>query len=424
MATDDKRYSSGSNLNDSSPPPPPPPKPPGGGGSTGGPAALPYPGFVPKTLDGLGPPGSSPGDVQPIRGRVRWDEELRRVGFTPGTEQYDKWVVGRVTDPLDPEYNTIISQEQNVAKKRMAARAEEAKKIRAVPYLPGMAPPGTPGQSGPNISTGDERNLDVNAKKQAQEWRGVPGVKFVDVNGNIIDPDKTTVGASKPGGQSSSAGDDSDPAEVEEMTDGEFIGAGGAVWVGDQVISPDGTHKVTQGQYRAAGDMMNDVFRWNPAQTAAFQQSIGLDPTGVADEKTVAFWKWVVNTARYYTAMGQHRSVGAIVGQGKSQVSGRGGGRGGGGGGGGGGASVPADAAKRILNQAMKEYAGREATAEELKAFLPAIRGAAGSGDFDATQFAIDWVRGGDNGARSSEVASFQAATDYYAVVQQLIGGR
>jgi hypothetical protein len=71
----------------------------------------------------------------------------------------------------------------------------------------------------------------------------------------------------------------------------------------------------------------------------------------------------------------------------------------------------------------MKEYAGREATPEEQAAFLTAVRSAAGSSDFDASQFAIDWVRGGQGGARSAEVGAFQAATDYYSVIQQLISG-
>jgi len=66
----------------------------------------------------------------------------------------------------------------------------------------------------------------------------------------------------------------------------------------------------------------------------------------------------------------------------------------------------------------MKEYVGREATDGEVNAFLPAIRGAASSSDFDAQQFTIDWVKL----RLSGEVGTFQAATNYYDVVMQVLG--
>lgn len=407
MATDDKRYPKESPLNDSSPPPPAPTLPTVGG--VQGPWVIPSPEPSPApTLEPL-PSGVAgpPGPPKP-RGAIRFQEEIRKTGFQSGSEQYDDYVLTKMQpDPTDPEYSYQVNFNRQQAQERQRKREEERNRPPRVADEHATAeflrePVGA------NLA---ERKADVEAKKQA-----VRTIEYVDAYGNVIKPDKkvATGNSAKPGSQSADAVSDEDLADLEEMTDSEFIGTGNAVWVGDV---GQGT-----GQYRAAGDMMNDIYRWNPAQTAAFQKSIGLEPTGVADEDTVAYWKWTVNTGRYYTAMGQHRTVDSIVQQGKTQVSGRRGG--GGGGGGGGGAAIPADAAKRLLNEAMKEFAGREATADELKAFLPAIRAVAGSGDFDANQFATDWVRGGQDGARSGEVANYQAATGYYAVVQQLIGGR
>lgn len=414
MATDDRRYSSGG-KNDSNPAAP---SLPGSDEWQPGPPKPPPP--TTQNLEPLALPTGGP-DLPPVaRGAIRFTEEIRRSGLQQGTDAYDVYVLKMQPDPADAEYSQLVQKSQAEAKDRQDKAAAQAQ------MSANLAPGG-----GKGLTFGDinENKQDVDAKKQAQAWRGqVSPIKYVDANGNVIDPDRSRSGF---GASMKSATQSADQAaadatgnglsvyDQEEMTDGQFIAAGGAVWIGDTVVSPDGTHKVTQGQYRAASEMINDVYRWDTGQTAAFQKSVGLAVTGVADEKTVAFWKWAVNTARYYTAMGQHRSVDSIVQTGKQQISG-----GGGGGGGGSGSSVPADQAKRILNQVMKQYAGREATDAELKAFLPAIRAVAASDDFDATQFTTDWVRGGSNGARSGEVASYQAGTDYYSVVQQLIGGQ
>lgn len=390
MATDDKRYPKNNPLNDSSPAVASPP-PPGGLPSTS--PGPPVPGALPSSvLDPLSTVSPSPVDAGP-KGAVRFNEMVRKSGFTPGSEEYDQFIIKAPYDPLDTEYTALVRDAQSKAFERKRVREEEAKKkIDAL-------------SAGVNGQNNAERLQDVNAKKKA-----VQKVEYVDSLGNIIVPDKTvsTTTSQKPG-QTADQTADTEAVDVEEMTDSDYIATGNAVWVGQVGKGTD--------QYRSAADMMNDVYRWNAGQTAAFQKRIGLDATGVADDKTIAYWKWVVNTSRYYTAMGQKRTVDSIVQQGSS-------GSGGGGGGGGGGTAVPADAAKRILNQAMKEFAGREATEDELKQFLPAIRASAGSTDFDAAQFATDWVRGGSGGARSGEVANYQAATDYYSVVQQLIGGR
>lgn len=402
MANDDKRYQPG-NSNDSSPAPvngPPP--------TTWTPSILkqPPPPTATITLDPLqngeqGPPGATG-----PRGAIRFQEWVKKNPFAPGTPDYSNWIVKNYSaDPYDNEYSALAKQAYDKAQQDILKAQDEKHAKEDQAY---------------STSAAHERALDVQQKKGSLHWLG-PAGSFVSYYGTGDEKDPGSLGASlKPGGSQSSdtASADSGTDDVEAVTDQQYIQAGGAVWVGDKTVSQGGQQVGNQSVYRNAGDMMNDVYRWNPGQTAAFQKSLGLDVTGVADDKTVAAWKWAVNTARYYTAMGQKRSIDVILQQGKTSV-------GGGGGGGGGGAStaIPADAAKRLLNQAMKEFAGREATADELKSFLPAIRGSSGSSDFDATQFATDWVRGGDEGARSGEVANYQAATDYYSVVQQLLGG-
>lgn len=423
MATDDKRYGKNNQLNDSSGPPAAPP-----GSWQPGPPKPPPP--TTQTLEPLALPTGGPNVPPAARGAVRFSEEIRRSGLTPGSPEYENFILGMKPDPADTEYTTLVAQQQDQVKKTVLERQKN--EAAAGPLLFAEKAAGGLGRGAlagfkagggkfASPSRVNERDLDVSQKRQATPYLGGTD-SFVGYGGSDTAADKASLGNSvKPGSQSSdTASDGEDTADYEDVTDSQYIAAGGAVWVGDRPASPRPGVSINQATYRNAADMMNDVYRWDTAQTAAFQKNLGLDVNGVADEKTVAAWKWAVNTARYYTAMGQKRSIDSILQQAK-QTSGGGGG---GGGGGGSGTSVPADQAKRILNQVMKEYAGREATDVELKAFLPAIRAVAGSDDFDATQFTTDWVRGGSNGARSGEVASYQAGTDYYSVVQQLIGGQ
>lgn len=426
MATDDKRYNPGSRANDAGPPvisgPPTPKLPPVGNDGVVSLQSLPGQSRIEQ---------NDTGD-NVLRGRLRWNAQKQTAPALQGTPEFDQWVLSLKTDPTDFEYNDALGLAQRIAQQNVRERQQEMQQNLKPPKsilaslksgVQAGAKQGLEqgGYKTVGLTTDDERAMDRDQKRQANPYLGGNPPNFVSYDGIKTDADKESLGGGtpKPGSQSSDIADSSAGADYADVTDDQYIQAGGAVWVGDQMVQGPAGQKMVQGQYRNAADMMNDIYRWNSVQLAAFQKRYGLEVTGVQDDKTVQLWQWAVNTARYNTAMGQHRTVDSLLVGATNNGRGRGGGGGGGGGGG-----VPADAAKRLLNSAMKEYAGREATAEELKSFLPAIRGAAGGADFDASQFAIDWVRGGDNGARQTEVGNFQAGTNYYDVVQQLIGGR
>lgn len=184
---------------------------------------------------------------------------------------------------------------------------------------------------------------------------------------------------------------------------------GGRAYVRDVYIHKD------QAQYEPQ--------KWSAEQVAAFQASQKIPVTGVADQKTRDAWKEILETSEMYVKAGVNMDLGLIMqaqaATKKSSSSGGAGGRGGGGGGGGGGSVlVPVDTAKALLNKVARETLGREATDAEQAAFYPAIVAAASTGDFDANQFTLSWLRG----QRGTEAGSYQVATDYYQTLMSTLG--
>lgn len=145
------------------------------------------------------------------------------------------------------------------------------------------------------------------------------------------------------------------------------------------------------------------------ADAFATQAAFGLPQTGVFDEKTFAKWKDVVDTGARLTAAGRKMNLMEIVVKtAKSRGSG------GSGGSSGGGAGYSASEVKAFFNSVAEDELGREATAEEHKAFFAALRGA---GDVDPQQFAIDWIRG-----RAGGEAGAYSAVNYYEAMMQILG--
>ncbi len=282
-----------------------------------------------------------------------------------------------------------------------------------IPMMPGGDGPGHPLQEDAQVWT------DANGKKA---WYRNDGTLIRSEDGFNRKSAKQTGREVLTTGWESAQGPD-DPVDPKEVVqNGQFV------WFGNVPYKQGGR---TYGR-----DMymdQNQALRYplyaeqqQPGWIANFQRQQGLPVTGVYDKKTADRWKEITDTAVRYSQAGVKMDLPAIAAARAKQNDGGGGGYyrrygyGGYGGGGGGSTAIPDDTAKALLNRAMLEVAGREATDAEFAAFLPAIKSAATNPDnFDAQQFTLSYVRG----LVPQEAGEYQAATNYYQVLLATLGG-
>lgn len=370
------------------------------------------------------------------------------------SHDWDQWLLSVPFNASDPDYNQALANERAAAIQRESSRGNDMGRV----YADGKGPRyDTAAQARIKAAGGAEQRdqADIKGlKRQAHEgevrrkWQDMPSVinafleemprrEALAAPGGLTPPGGLATGGTQAdaladdkvdnlgAGGNADKGKDKNAVQhtrdwtiaTDSTTSKQLERSGKVVWMGKTTVQRGGVD-VQVDTYMTANDATNIPSHWTAGQVANFQYQVGNKITGVMDDASRADWKKIVETSNYYTMNGIRVDplmvVTAVAGS-----KGGGGGGGGGRGGGGGGALVPADQAKFLLNQTMQKYVGREATDAEFGSFLGQIKGAAGSADFDAQQYAIDWVKN----RAPQETGSYQAATQYYDVIRQVIGG-
>jgi len=356
------------------------------------------------------PPG-----LEPPKGAARLFYELSHApgpaSVLNSPEQF-RYVLTLKPDANDPGYSQALAEMQAFVRRQLGLAAPMSEDDRREAGRAGLSP-GVPSK------TRAQQERDAKIKALNDKLSGNPFV--VDLNGNPVDPDltdaKSNTGTTQTGSQTNASNSGDLNVHKGPVDTNVLIGTGNYVWMGKaSVPGVYGQGKVNQDSYMSKDDLELVIARWSPADIAKFQHAMGLDVNGVVDKDTFAYWKAIVDAAARYTQAGQKVDINWIVGQ---LARGNEAKKRGGGGGGGGRGGVSAGQATQFLNQYMRQYVGREATDAEIGAFTAAVNAAAGRSDFDPQQFAIDWVKN----RAPSEVGSFQAATDYYSAMMQVLGG-
>lgn len=391
----------------------------------------------------------------------------------PHSQDWDMWLLTLPFDKGDTAYNDAMAVERMQAIERQRARGFDVSGFKATGGPEDKARSGRirDSQASNTQDAADIKELKgraATAAKQVQLNEQFPNLIY-NANGQLIDPVQATGGkggVTPPRDPSQASGDyaagaagkvtggsqldglldagsgdlldgsptsgSGDPAAppgtpttvaATPMTSAQLRASGKMVWLGKEpkTVRFNGKdYVVQQDKFTTVDDALFSIGKHDFTFTVGdqklditgFQKMLGLAETGQADKDTRAAWSQVVDTANYYTTIGEPMDFGTAA---VAMASAANGSRGSGGG----GAKVPADQAHLLLNQVTKQLTGREATGAEFNSFLAGIKGAAGSQDFDATQYAQDWVKG----RLGQQVGSYQAGTDYYNVVQQLIGG-
>lgn len=411
--------------------------------------------------------------AEPYRAAPRLDNQgadkfRHTLGQAPaqsGTAEYDKWLVQLPDDPTDLQYNGLLTDAKHKAVEREVQRRQRASEESDVASLKA-----TSKTQSKSKAAADERIREPGRSKQADEefflgekkakwaevWAENSSALIYDVYGRrVADPDLEHRGKTYPSqseymtpGKEVTAADGSVTFEPEGLgTDGPNAGelwkqrdyqanqivdaqklanTGNYVYAGQRTVKAPNGQMVVKDSYMNRNDAFLRMRQWSPQMTANFQEDMGLDVSGYADEDTAKAWALVVESGAKDLAAGIKRPL-EIVAQAyadanaykkKSSGGGGGGGRGGGGGGGGGGGEgIPAEVLTSYLNAAMSQYVGREANSGELSAFISMAGGATTTATLQ--QLAIDFVK-----KRSgSEVGSFQAATTYYDAMMSVLGG-
>lgn len=401
-------------------------------------------------------------------GAGRLLSEIVQTQYAVQSREYDNFILSRPYDPNDPDYNYALWQQKQAALGRQKKRGYNVDTVDVIPswMVSQLAQRGLltqptgnfaaadrtasavqPGGSFPQadrdasglggLNTGAQDYTNDNREEGAHDRREVQSQNqvdfytknpytFVDKNGNvIINPDTRLPKKNlDPNDPAYEPGQDEYGDPLDQQA---FVQSGGAVYMGTKEVTLANGKKIKVPVYRNTSEMVNDVAGMSVDERKAFQQSIGLPATGVADKKTISAWQTLILTAAYHTAYGQNYDLNWLkaqlfgTGGGGGGGGGRRGGGGGGGGGGGAGATMSKDQAKAMLNPVMRELAGREATEEEVNSFVGAAQAAfnANPDGWAPEQYTIDWVK-----TRVPQgVGTYQAATTYYDAVMSVLGG-
>lgn len=375
------------------------PNPGDDGGHAPLPGSVPDPGTRP--LPFMGPVAPLP--TPDVRGRERWDRLLRTPPVFAGSvasQDWDQWILSLKGDPADAEYSAELRQAQFGARQR---QEERGKLTTPEQGEPGAGAPPLTGTVGTAVGAAAKPTKAAPTKPKAKEYKPViigHDGKPVETPGLTTDQVIGQSGAAAPPPSSTAA-------EV-----GKLVTGGDYVYIssGTEVVQPSAKRTQVENQHRfmAVDDAYIMPAYWAPNEVAKFQKMMGLDETGVYDEKTFAKWKDVVDIGARYTQAGRNvdlMQVATLIAPKKKAGSGSGGGGGGGG--------YSASQVAGFINSVMEEEAGREATAAEQAAFVGALNGA---GDVDPQQFAKDWIRGRLGG----EAGAFSAVNFYDAMLQVL----
>lgn len=383
------------------------------------------------------PRAALPVSPPPVTGKAKLDEQVRNRPVYAGdidSHDYDQWVLSLRADTPDQQYNEALRQEQQAAKQREDKRTADYQAAHPEPLAPGeRAALNMQNQATANAKGSKANAIADKRAKYEDATRGKPQNtvnQVIGLDGNPASP----AGKSAPGafGQAASqvaGGLAGAPAgSLGDVRDGEhvFIGPGG---IGaDTGKAALGNTLHNSKQFMSKDDAYNIPATWSPNAVAGFQKLTGLRVTGYVDQKTLAAWKDVVDTAAVLTAAGrdvdmrviavaeaQSKGHGGYSGSGGG--GGGGGGHGGGGGGGSGGAGYSVSQVKGFLANVFQSEVGREPTDAEAQQFTAALNSAGGT--VDPTQFAKDWIRSHVGG----EAGSYQAATNYYDAMLSVLSG-
>lgn len=379
-------------------------------------------------------PGLPTGDDRPTgRDRLGWETDQFMAAHGGDREAYDSWVVTLPLDPLDSEYNRMLEAAKRGAQKRIRERWEkkykpkeptadeagppkiteeqeikyvkeqgrayekEVKQIQTTPIFQGTPLKDQQAKTTTPVPSGEGATGDINAAVTGEET-GAPETGLVAPQGSFIDP--------------------TNPQKTLEMGRKSDGWRGSWVFVGYVTVTDSRGNTHRQAKYISDQEAYGDFARNKPDDIREFQKAFGLAETGVADQKTMAVWRTIVDATTAMNLAGQNVTLGDVMGMYLAGDAKKRGGSGGGGGGGGG--NIDLSSAKSILSQTMKELIGREPTEGEARTFWKKLQGEwrSSGGNMDPGQFTTDYVR-----SNYTAEAGETSTQNYYSAMLSVLGG-